>query len=750
MIRLPFFFAVLAIALASGTAKSIDLYYPLHGVYQIKDGVWTVAQHTETELLLIGEGLAVGDEITFTQSSENCKERADLSTIRITSVDQVEGRVNVTLSETGVFYFCLGDQHQGEFVVLESKNEDKFTIPLPISILLVLVFLVLSALFNGLNIGLLSLSPSELKMVAEAGEGKDQRYADIILPIRRTGNRLLCTILLGCALANSSSAIFLDELVGGGVAGVLGSTMCIVIFGEIVPQSVCSRHALYVGAKTLWLTKFFLIVTFPVSFPISFVLDCILGDEASAVYMRKQLLHLLKMQDPYNDLERDEVDIITGALTYKNKTASMVMTKLDDVFMLDINSILDFKTVSKIIDTGHSRIPTYRDARDNIVGVLYVKDLAFIDPDDKTPLESVIKYYRHPIEEVYSTTHLDSMLELFKQGRTHMVLVIHIDNEDPDRDPTPEVVGIATLEDVIEEIIQSEIIDETDRFVDNKTKLVVRRESELSALPPTAFAERDDVNRLSDKVALVVFTYLSTQLELFSANIVSPVVLKKLVSRPECVVILQREDLTEAQLWLYREGQPSDTFTLVIEGTLKVTVGKDRFEFEAGPYHAICLSALTNPEFICDFSALISSDKVVLLRISRRLYLEALAATQIAHQHEQQLHATTPTNRQQVDDGNDQEETRFASSTEGERLDLAARSVQISEPNTASLIAPSAQVIAPRDERLRTGEFSHHHPSGISSPSLLTPLTSPSMLSSPTSASRLMGNSANARDDSVA
>eukprot|EP00043_Microstomoeca_roanoka_P015347 m.153649 g.153649 ORF g.153649 m.153649 type:complete len:750 (-) comp16240_c4_seq3:125-2374(-) len=734
---------------AAAAAQSIHLYYPTDGEYENEDGLWTIEEHTPTTLVLIGEGLQNDSKLTFTASPKNCDEREDVAALYNVTADHTEALVTVSLSRRDVLYFCLNDDHQGNDLKIESVKPATDLVPLPVAIIFIIVLLMLSGLFSGLNLGLMSLAPSELAVIAESGEGKDQEYAKSILPIRRRGNLLLCTVLIGNVLVNSTLAIFLDGLTGG-VGGILGSTAGIVIFGEIVPQSICSRHALYVGAKTLWLTKFFLIVTFPVSFPISFVLDCILGDEASAVYMRKQLLHLLKMQDPYNDLERDEVDIITGALTYKNKTASMVMTKLDDVFMLDINSILDFKTVSKIIDTGHSRIPTYRDARDNIVGVLYVKDLAFIDPDDKTPLESVIKYYRHPIEEVYSTTHLDSMLELFKQGRTHMVLVIHIDNEDPDRDPTPEVVGIATLEDVIEEIIQSEIIDETDRFVDNKTKLVVRRESELSALPPTAFAERDDVNRLSDKVALVVFTYLSTQLELFSANIVSPVVLKKLVSRPECVVILQREDLTEAQLWLYREGQPSDTFTLVIEGTLKVTVGKDRFEFEAGPYHAICLSALTNPEFICDFSALISSDKVVLLRISRRLYLEALAATQIAHQHEQQLHATTPTNRQQVDDGNDQEETRFASSTEGERLDLAARSVQISEPNTASLIAPSAQVIAPRDERLRTGEFSHHHPSGISSPSLLTPLTSPSMLSSPTSASRLMGNSANARDDSVA
>lgn len=51
------------------------------------------------------------------------------------------------------------------------------------------------------------------------------------------------------------------------------------------------------------------------------------------------------------------------------------------------------------------------------------KDLAFVDPDDKIPLESIIKFYNHKIEEVYNDTSLNNLLEQFKQGRSHMVLV---------------------------------------------------------------------------------------------------------------------------------------------------------------------------------------------------------------------------------------------------------------------------------------------------------------------------------------
>ena len=78
-------------------------------------------------------------------------------------------------------------------------------------------------------------------------------------------------------LPTPSQTILLDGIAGG-LGAILGSTAGIVIFGEIVPQSVCSRNALAVGYYTIWLTKFFRIITFPVAYPISIVLDKVLGD----------------------------------------------------------------------------------------------------------------------------------------------------------------------------------------------------------------------------------------------------------------------------------------------------------------------------------------------------------------------------------------------------------------------------------------------------------------------------------------
>lgn len=214
-----------------------------------------------------------------------------------------------------------------------------------------------------------------------------------------------------------------------------------------------------------------MIVTFPVSFPISKILDWILGDEIGTVYDRRQLQEMLKVTAEFNDLEGDEMNIISGVLNYKSKTVEEVMTKLDDCYLLDILSILDFRTIASIMQSGHSRIPVFDGERHNIVGLLLVKDLAFIDTDDCTPLRSVIKFYNHRVQRVYDDVHLDTMLEDFKKGNSHLAVVQRVNNEG-EGDPFYEAIGIVTLEDILEEIIQSEIVDETDIYCKYSISLI--------------------------------------------------------------------------------------------------------------------------------------------------------------------------------------------------------------------------------------------------------------------------------------
>ncbi len=288
-------------------------------------------------------------------------------------------------------------------------------LPLWLQIILIVLLLVLSGLFSGLNLGLMALDPTELKILQNCGDRNEKKYAKRIAPIRRAGNYLLCSLLLGNVLVNSTLTILLGDL-SSGLLAVIGSTAGIVIFGEIVPQSICSRHGLAVGARTVWLTYFFMIATFPIAFPISKILDYILVKEIGNVYDRGRLLELIRVTDEYTDLQKEEVDIISGALELKKTPVKCVMTPLSDCYMLDEEAVLDFNTVTDIMNRGFTRIPVYSGTRDNIVALLFVKDLAFVDPDDCTPLRTVIKFYQHPINFVFEDTTLDVMLSEFKKG----------------------------------------------------------------------------------------------------------------------------------------------------------------------------------------------------------------------------------------------------------------------------------------------------------------------------------------------
>ena len=144
------------------------------------------------------------------------------------------------------------------------------------------------------------------------------------------------------------------------------------------------------------ITKFFMAVTSPLSFPISKILDCILGEELGTVYNRERLIELLRVTGDNTDLNKDEVNILTGALVLQQKTVKEIMTPLVDSYMLPLDSVLDFETISEIKSKGYSRIPVYDKDESRIVYILLAKDLLFVDPDDKKPLEEVCKFYKTP------------------------------------------------------------------------------------------------------------------------------------------------------------------------------------------------------------------------------------------------------------------------------------------------------------------------------------------------------------------
>uniref|UniRef100_A0A3P9IVC3 Metal transporter n=1 Tax=Oryzias latipes TaxID=8090 RepID=A0A3P9IVC3_ORYLA len=494
-----------------------------------------------------------------------------------------------TPSADGGRWELLGGS-DGRVLVLEEK---KSMLPLWLQVILICGLLVLSGMFSGLNLGLMALDPMELRIVQSCGTDKEKRYARKIEPIRSKGNYLLCSLLLGNVLVNTTLTILLDDLIGSGLGAVVASTVGIVIFGEIVPQALCSRHGLAVGANTIMVTKFFMLLTFPLSFPVSKLLDVLLGQEIGTVYNREKLVGMLRVTEPYNDLDKEELNMIQGALELRSKTVEDVMTPLANCFMIQADAVLDFNTMSEIMESGYTRIPVYDEERTNIVDILYVKDLAFVDPDDCTNLKTITKFYNHPVHFVFHDTKLDAMLEEFKKGKSHLAIVQKVNNEG-EGDPFYEVLGLVTLEDVIEEIIKSEILDESDLYTDNRNNKKV--DSNKNKRDFSAF-KHDIKLKISPQLMLAAHRFLATEVNLFSPFQIKEKVLLRILRHPDVIQELKfnESDKRSPQHFLYQRGKPVDYFILILQGRVEVEAGNENMKFETGPFSYYGVMALSTP-----------------------------------------------------------------------------------------------------------------------------------------------------------
>ncbi|KAL0749952.1 hypothetical protein Bca101_031955 [Brassica carinata] len=354
-----------------------------------------------------------------------------------------------------------------------------------------------AGLMSGLTLGLMSLSLVELEVIAKAGEPNDRRNAEKILPLVKNQHLLLCTLLIGNALAMEALPVFVDSLLPAW-GSVLISVTLILAFGEIIPQAVCSRYGLSIGAKLSILVRFIVIVFFPLAYPISKLLDLLLGRRHSTLFRRAELKSFVFMHGNEagkgGELTHDETTIISGALDMSHKSAKDAMTSVSKIFSLDINSRLDEKTMGLIASEGHSRIPVYSVDPTVIIGYILVKNLIKVRPEDETPIRDLpIRRMPSHMAAVVGTKNCtntntpvhDKSINGTDNKDGNVVLSIpvmnssEVNHQSPIRyidsiaDEDEEVIGIITLEDVMEELIQEEIFDETDRYVEVHKRITI-------------------------------------------------------------------------------------------------------------------------------------------------------------------------------------------------------------------------------------------------------------------------------------
>lgn len=539
--------------------------------------------------------------------------------------EECDDSINV---QPGTYFFCVKSldangtasnwKHAGnsslQSIQFELVTRDTI-LPVHYQVIVLVILLCLSGTFSGLNLGLMALDPQQLKILIEAGDPDEKKYAKKVLPCRMQGNFLLCTLLLGNVLVNNTLTIFLDDLTSGTVA-IVGATAGIVVFGEIIPQAICSRHGLMIGYRTLPLTYLFMLVTGVLSYPLGKLLDIVLGDEVGMSYNRERFLGLIKQGQ--NDLDDDEKQMIEGALKLNEKCVRDVMTQINYVFTVPEDAVIDYDFMSKITEAGYSRIPVTKsinsgtgditvthplvgnDSTPEITGLLFLRDLVMVDPDDRIEVSTVTNYYKHQLKDIDENTKLDDMLEIFKNGAYHLSLVTKEVNTS-ESTTTKEIVGIITLEDIIEEIICDEIVDETDKYVENKTRILNEKREKMDP----QFIENmkscqnprdtnnpnnpDNLEEIGKSQIAAVHRFLVAEVKPFNQDLIAESQLRMLLGRVESIVYVKRTDLT---LPLIERGKPFNSFILVIEGKCEMTFGPDEIPIEVGSFRTFGISAL--------------------------------------------------------------------------------------------------------------------------------------------------------------
>lgn len=271
-------------------------------------------------------------------------------------------------------------------------------------------------------------------------------------------SELLSTILVGNSIANILAGALTTSLAaaytGSSIVGIaLGATtVVIIIFGEILPKTVGRNHAERLSVVAIRTLQVIFYILYPVIKSIVWFINTILGDSAEVtgrMVTKDDIEFMISKAEKEKTMDSKQIDLLSSILEFP-------MIKVKDIMIsrVHVNYIQkkwSFKEVMAFIrETGNSRYPVCDGELENIVGFLHVKDLAFLTDEEKEKykLERLLK----PPFFVYEHMKIQAVFDHMNKKKVHLALV---------KDENGTVVGIVTLEDIIEEIF-GEINDEHD------------------------------------------------------------------------------------------------------------------------------------------------------------------------------------------------------------------------------------------------------------------------------------------------
>jgi gliding motility-associated protein GldE len=338
-------------------------------------------------------------------------------------------------------------------------------------ILLFIFFLLLSSFFSSSEAAYFSLSQNEVQKLQE--EEEKSKSARRAIRLLQKSKRLLSSILIGNTIVNVAAAtvaaLFFNRFIFNGTMKgskvfieIVIVALIILFFSEISPKVLALKHA------SSYARNISLILTFVIKIftPLSFLFERLTHWIMVLFKIRKEPLFIneeelktfIEVGEEKGTLDQTEREMIHSIFEFRDTLVKEVMVPRMDMVCLEKSTSFE-KVLISVKEKGHSRIPVYSENVDNIVGILFVKDLfSYVNNEKEMPnlFNLLRKAYFVPENKL-----IDELLKEFQKERTHMAIVV---------DEYGGTAGLITLEDVIEEIV-GEIRDEYD-----KEKPLIRQE----------------------------------------------------------------------------------------------------------------------------------------------------------------------------------------------------------------------------------------------------------------------------------
>ena len=322
---------------------------------------------------------------------------------------------------------------------------------------IVIILIGLSAFFSSSETAFMSVNRIKILHLAEKGD----KRAKIIHEELACPERFITTILIGNNIVNVAASVMVTVVVlrffgNAGIAIATGvMTVVILVFGEIVPKTFAARHANSYSLRIARLLFFLTKVLYPVIFVFTQITNLVLRllgvreNIKNPFITEDQIKLLLKVGVEEGVIEPQERKLMQNILEFTDAKAKTAMTYRRDIVNVENTLTLD-EALKKFNESGHSRLPVWRDDLDNIIGMIYAKDLLKYT-DKELPRIQAHEILR-PILKVRNDRKIGSIFRELQSKKIQIAVVM---------DEHQKVVGLLSIEDIVEEIV-GDILDEYD------------------------------------------------------------------------------------------------------------------------------------------------------------------------------------------------------------------------------------------------------------------------------------------------